>query len=66
MGSSVGLASIMRLTILRYAILCILHTPVSIVQAHCWEPGKSPYFTGPPVVEQVDLQTVRVFMARFS
>ena len=49
-----------RLTTLSCVILCILHTPVSIVQAYCWEPGKSPYFTGPPVVEQVDLQTVRV------
>ena len=50
----------MRLTTLSCAILCIFHTPVSIVQAYCWEPGESPYFTGPPVVEQVDLQTVRV------
>ena len=38
----------------------ILHTPVSLVQAYCWEPGKNPYFTGPPIVKQVDLQTVRV------
>jgi len=50
----------MWLFILRCAILYILHTPVSLVQAYCWEPGKNPYFTGPPVVKQVDLQTVRV------
>ena len=49
-----------RLTTLSCVIICILHTPVSIVQAYCWEPGKNPYFTGPPIVEQVDLQTVRV------
>ena len=50
----------MWLFILRCAILYILHTPVSLVQAYCWEPGKNPYFTGPPIVQQVDLQTVRV------
>ena len=50
----------MWLFILRCAILCILHTPVSLVHAYCWEPGRNPYFTGPPIVQQVDLQTVRV------
>ena len=53
----------MWLFILRCAILYILHTPVSLVQAYCWEPGKNPYFTGPPIVQQVDLQTVRVSWA---
>ena len=50
----------MWLSSLRCAILFILHTPVSLVQAYCWEPGKNPYFTGAPIVKQVDLQTVRV------
>lgn len=27
---------------------------------YCWEPGKNPGFTGPPKVEQIDLQNVRV------
>lgn len=31
-----------------------------LVNAYCWEVGKNPYFTGPPVVQQVDLGTVRV------
>ena len=50
----------MWLLVLRCAILYVLHTPVSLVEAYCWEPGKNPYFTGPPIVKQVDIQTVRV------
>lgn len=43
------------------AILVLTCTPVvQYAQAYCWEPGKNPSFTGPPVVEQVDIRQVRV------
>jgi len=33
---------------------------VPLARAYCWEPGRNPYFTGKPIVQQVDLRTVRV------
>ena len=50
----------MRLTIVPCALLFIILAPITLVNAYCWEPGKNPSFTGPPVVSQVDYQTVRV------
>lgn len=50
----------MRFTILPCVLLIILLAPITLVNAYCWEPGKNPSFTGPPVVSQVDYQTVRV------
>ena len=38
----------------------VIVTPVPKVNAYCWQPGKNPGFTGPPVVRQVDIRTVRV------
>lgn len=40
------------------AFISFLNVPLA--RAYCWEPGKNPYFTGPPIVQQVDLRTVRV------
>jgi len=40
------------------AFISFLNVPLA--SAYCWEPGKNPYFTGKPVVQQVDLRTVRV------
>ena len=33
---------------------------VPLVSAYCWQAGQNPYFTAIPIVQQVDLQTVRV------
>lgn len=46
--------------LLQCVILTLIQAPVSLVQAYCWEPGKNPSFTGDPIVEQVDIKTVRV------
>lgn len=35
-------------------------TPVPPVTAYCWEAGRNPTFTEAPLVEQVDIRTVRV------
>jgi len=40
------------------AFISFLNVPLA--RAYCWEPGRNPYFTGTPVVQQVDLRTVRV------
>jgi len=39
-------------------LISLLNLPLA--KGYCWEPGRNPYFTGPPVVQQVDLRTVRV------
>lgn len=33
---------------------------VPLVSAYCWQAGQNPYFTAIPIVQQVDLRTVRV------
>ena len=33
---------------------------VPLVSAYCWQAGQNPYFTAQPIVQQVDLRTVRV------
>ena len=33
---------------------------VPLVSAYCWQVGQNPYFTAQPIVQQVDLRTVRV------
>ena len=33
---------------------------VPLVSAYCWQVGQNPYFTAEPLVQQVDLRTVRV------
>jgi len=39
-------------------LISFLNLPLA--KGYCWEPGRNPYFTDPPVVQQVDLRTVRV------
>jgi len=43
------------------AFISFLNVPLA--RAYCWEPGRNPYFTGTPIVQQVDLRTVRVSWA---
>lgn len=43
-----------------FVTFLIILIPVPQASAYCWEPGKNPTFTGPPVVQQVDVRTVRV------
>ena len=43
-----------------FILTLVLHAPVSLVQAYCWQIGHNPDFTGPPKAEQVDLRTVRI------
>ena len=45
---------------LQCALLTLILASVIQVKAYCWQPGKNPYFTGPPKVEEVDTKTVRV------
>jgi len=40
------------------AFISFLYVPLA--SAYCWEIGRNPYFTAKPVVQQVDLRTVRV------
>jgi hypothetical protein len=42
------------------ALFAVLFVTPSCVLGYCWQPGMNPSFKGPPVVEQVDLYTVRV------
>jgi hypothetical protein len=53
-----AMAGINGFLVLFAAVLVV--TPVVQVSGYCWEPGKNPTFTGAPVVEQIDIRTVRV------
>ena len=32
----------------------------SLIHGYCWQIGWNPYFTGPPVLRQVDISTISV------
>ena len=42
-----------------YPIIISIFIPLE-VSAYCWEAGKNPGFSGPPVVQQINMGTVRV------
>ena len=41
------------------AIIISILIPLK-VSAYCWEAGKNPGFSGPPIVQQINMNTVRV------